>query len=103
MNFWKKLKNWRNYLIHWLGGYSEAEYKAAELRAEKLREENERCRDELEELSWTVEYVEVPEAYPPYEVNNKLKELLITKLLRKGYITQGELHGAHFMSITVLR
>lgn len=37
MTFWKKLKNWRNYLISWLGGITKAEHKAALLQKDKER------------------------------------------------------------------
>ena len=40
MSFWEKLKNWRNYLIGWLGGYSTEEVKM--LRHICLREVEEK-------------------------------------------------------------
>lgn len=35
MSFWEKLKNWKNYVIGWLGGYSAEEVKMIELTYRK--------------------------------------------------------------------
>ena len=52
MSFWEKLKNWRNYLIGWLGGYSAEEVKMMKhmCRAEEEKMIAENSASEREEI-----------------------------------------------------